>query len=354
MSRVCLSVLGVLVLALLVTACSDVKQYPDAETFSYAGLPNGKILKGETLEFDDVYVPANIYVKDSILFVVNLKKKHLLTCYNLNDLSKIGDFISFGSGPGECLGIKSLQFKADEVWVFDQQQRKLQVYSMNQFLQAGKAEIKKSITIQDGVLNGVVVVNDKLFANSLAATDARFSIYDMTGKFLEHKGNVPDFGIEQTDLEKWESFFCNMVVNPDLERIFVSYVQTDLVEIYDTKGTLLQRMHGPDCFFPMKKEKEIMGGQRKVSSIVGETRDAYFYPVACGNEIWTLYSGKAFNPENYSDYLMDKIIVFNWDGKPLRMYRLDMPIYTLAVDGQNRMIYGVSETPDLSIVRFKY
>lgn len=336
------------------TACQEKKQYVEAEVFSYADMPEEKTLHGEVVKLDDVYMPSNLYLKDSLLFMVNLRSQNMVTYYNLNRLEKTSDFISFGSGPDECLSIASLQFRNDEIWAFDLQQGKIQVYPYEQFLQAGQAKVKRSIALQDATANGAVAVKDRLFVNSLAHADARFSLYDMAGNLLEQKGKMPDFRTAQTELEKWESFFCNMAVRPDEERVFVAYMQTDLVEIYDERGNLLHRMHGPDGFFPVKNEREVGGGQRKVMSTSGKTRDAYFYPVAFDDEIWTVYSGKVFEPQDHTAYLMDKILVFDWNGRVQRFYRLDIPIYTLAVDRQQRMIYGMSEQPDLSIVRFQY
>ena len=335
-------------------ACREEKQYVNAETFSYTDMPEERVLHGEVVASDDVYLPANLYIKDSLLFMVNLRSQDMVTCYNLNGWEKTGDFISFGSGPDECLSIASLQFRGHEVWAFDLQQGKMQVYPYEQFLQAGQAKVKRSIALQDAAANEAVAVKDRLFVNSLARIDARFSLYDQAGNLVEQKGEIPDFGVKQTDLEKWESFFCNMTVRPDEERVFVAYMQTDLVEIYDGQGNLLHRMHGPDGFFPVKNEREVAGGQRKVMSTAGETRDAYFYPVAFDDEIWTVYSGKAFDPQDHAAYLMDKVFVFDWNGRAQRLYRLDIPIYTLAIDRQQRIIYGVSEQPDLSIVRFPY
>lgn len=328
------------------------KKYDNTETFSYLDIPSNDTLRGEVLNLEDIYRPMNLYIQDSVLFVISLGNQHLLTCYNMNDLSKIGNFIPFGSGPNESLGLKSLQIEDPNIWAFDKQLNKISLYSYSQFLQAEEAQARETIKMQD-VCFEVLVIADKIFANTLSYPDSRFSIYDIKGEFIENRSKIPVLEEEKTDLEKLESFFGNMALKPESDLIFVSYFQTDLIEIYDTVGNLMHRTHGPDHFFPVKKEST-NGGHKKVSSIAGETRDAYFYPVALSDEIWTLYSGKVFVPDNYLDYLMDKIIIFNWEGKPMKMYTLDIPIYSLAIDEVNRIIYGVSEVPDLMIVRFRY
>ena len=64
------------------------------------------------------------------------------------------------------------------------------------------------------------------------------------------KKYFPDYGDKLTEVEKLEGFSCNMILSPHKDHIFLFYMQTDLIEIYDLAGNLERRLHGPDYFYP--------------------------------------------------------------------------------------------------------
>jgi hypothetical protein len=346
---ICLSVF----LAIFFHSCKEQHYYTDCEPFSLDDISQKLSLTGEIMTLEDVYRPVNLYVQDSILFMINSGEEYFLRCYNLINNEKIGEFITFGSGPSEVFGLKSLQFVDSSVWGFDKQRKRLLQYNITQFAIQEKIDPQTSITIADNLSNRVLIVKDKLFTNSFVHIDSRFSIFDMKGKFIKNVGELPNFGEDMTPHEKLESFFCSLEVRPDNELIFLSYWDTDLIEIYDKEGSLKERRHGPDHFFPAKKEINAKEGSR-VLNLREKSRDAYSCSIAFQDEIWNLYSGKIYDPNNSDHLLKNKIIVFDWNGKPLRMYTTDIPIGMFTVDKDNKTIYGITINPDFSIVKFKY
>lgn len=344
-----------ILLILILYSCTKEKiNYKNSTAFTMTDIPAQEILTGEMIEVEDILRPIKIYIKDTLLFTIDNNGEFFVNSYLFKpDIKKIGDFIEFGSGPNEFLDLKSLQFVDSLVWGFDKQRSRLNQYSYSQFLVKGDITPYKTISLKETMSNRALVVNNKIFINSLSYPDARFSIYDMEGHFLLNAGELPDSGEEQTPLEKLESYFNNMVLSPDNELIFVAYLQTDLIEIYDKDGNLKVRRQGPDHFFPARKEINDGAGKRVLSKI-GETRDAYFNPVAFNDEIWVLYSGKLFDPSIPNNELVNKIIVFDWDGKPIKVYTTDIGIFSFAVDRNHHVIYGITINPEFSIVTFKY
>ena len=143
-----------------------------------------------------------------------------------------------------------------------------------------------------------------------------------------------------------------IAVNYKYKRIFVSHKQTDLIEIYDFDGKLLHRKHGPDHFFPAVKQTND-GETVKVRSNPGKSRDGYFSPKYAGEEVFVLYSGIVYEPGN-AMYQIDQIYVFDWEGSPLKIYKLDQAIFNFDVDVKNRVIYGLSAEPEFHVIAFKY
>jgi hypothetical protein len=335
---------------LLFLSCRE-REYKSSVRFSYSDIPEKIHLNGTVVEFEDIFKPVRLCIRDSILFTVSQSQEYFVTTYNLNNGKKIGDFISFGSGPDEVSYLSSIQFADSSVWIFDRMRHNLFKYGFEQFLYNG--DIVSRMKIETDGADRALIVDSILLTNSLSRREARFSIYDMTGKFLKDAGELPDAGIDMTELERLESNFCDMVLNPVDKSVFVAYMNTDLIEIYDKDGTLKTRRHGPEQFFPVRKQTssdEIV----RVRSVIGETRDAYFWPVAFENEIWVIYSGKVYDPSASNSFLCNNIIVFDWNGRPVRQYITDIPIFSIAIDRVNSAIYGITLNPEFSIVKFDY
>ncbi|WP_158228524.1 BF3164 family lipoprotein [Parabacteroides provencensis] len=123
-----------------------------------------------------------------------------------------------------------------------------------------------------------------------------------------------------------------------------------MIEQYDLGGNLIKRMHGPDYFFSEIKENS-KNEHIHISSIPGQSRDAFFCPVVTNDKIYVLYSGAYFSPKQPS-YLMKHLFVFNNEGKPIGRYLLDEPIFSFAVDESTNSLYGISDNPEFHVVQF--
>ena len=277
----------------------------NSRLFSLTDIQERKHLTGEIINIDEVFMPSKLFLVDSLLFTVNRRQSYFISVFQLQDMKKVGDFIPFGSGPNEVNGVTDLQFQDSLVWLFDQSRQQINKYQLNQFIKENEVVPCEIIKIGEPFAKALMIQN-KLITNSLNHIRSRFSFYDLQGNFIENKGEIPNAGILMTDLELYESYSCNMALNPSNESIFVSYMNTDLIEIYNSDGTLKTRIHGPDHFYPIRKE-ESSGDTRRVRSIPGQTKDAYFSPVAFEDEIWTIYRGKVFDPAIVNGFLSNTI-----------------------------------------------
>jgi len=347
--------LSILFLFSFLFSCNETR-YRDAESFSLSDIQERIQLTGEIIDCDEIIMPRYLFLKDSLLFTINMRQVFHVSVFHLRDMKRIGDFIEFGNGPNEALIVDNLQFQDSIVWAIDLNRRQINSYHLNQFFE--EKEIKPREILKTGEsFQKILVARDKLIANSLLHIQSRLSFYDLQGNFIANHGELPDAGIEMTDMELYESYFCNMALNPVDESIFVTYMGTDLIEIYDANGNLKTRKHGPDRFFPYKRERTITDGDEEmiqVGFVAGKSREAYFCPVAFEDEIWTLYNGKYMDPNIVNGFMCNHIIVFDWDGNPLRHYTTDIAFYGLAIDRINKVIYGVTINPEFTFVKFKY
>lgn len=337
------------------SSCTQKEQYKHCSTFSnerLAQLPS-HTLSGKKLVFDqDVQNPVKLALIDSVLFLTNMNTSILLDKYDIKNLQKAGDCIPFGSGPNEMLIVNSIQRTDSTAWLFDQSQNKLYQFMLSDLITQQEPSPINTIKLDMPVDNVLVLSPNSIVATTLNPENKRLSFFDKTGKCVRNVSAYPDFGEEMSEYERIESFACQAILSIDKQHIILTYKRTDLIEIYDLNGNLKSRTQGPDLFFPSLKQRTD-GEHIRVVSDTGKNFDAYFNPCIYKDEIFVLYSGLEFDGEK-ANYLLDRIIVFNLSGNPIRQYKLSEPIFNFTIDPESKKIYGISDDPEFHIVEFCY
>ena len=344
-----------LLIALVCSSCTQKEKYQDCSTFNNERLAQLPLLSlsGERLVFDqDVQNPVKLALIDSILFLTNMNTGILLDKYNIKNLQKTGDCIPFGSGPNEMLIVNSIQPTDSTAWLFDQSQNKLYQFILAELITQQTPSPINTIKLEMPVDNILVLSSESIVATALNPENKRLFFFDNTGKCIKSVSSYPDFGKKMSEYERIESFACQAALSDDKQHIILTYKRTDLIEIYDLNGNLTSRTQGPDLFFPALQQK--MDGEHiRVVSDAEKNMDAYFNPFIYKDEIFVLYSGLEFDGKK-ANYLLDRMIVFNLSGNPIRQYKLSEPIFNFTIDPKSKMIYGISDNPEFHIVRFCY
>lgn len=340
---------------ILFTACEPILMYENATSFTFKDFPQNVNLKGEVVKKEIFSVPMGILCKDSVLFMYNVKGDYAINTINVNTWKDMGEFIEWGRGPEEVLYIKTLDIYKDKIHIFDKLKSQLLIYNFNDFCQSQKNKPLVTYSI-DGIADGMLLLNDSLLiATSHTFPENRMTLFNKEGNVLKNIGKMPEIKNKKfTSLEKIGGFVCNMNMLPN-GNIVLTYKLTDLIELYTPNGNLIKRLHGPDHFFPAKKEVK-KGNLIRVRPEIGKERDSYRWRTVVNNEIWCLYSGKVFDPkaDPYSNMLFKKIMVFSEELIPLKTYDLDIPIRAFTVDPIKKIIYGLQENSQEAFVIFHY
>lgn len=344
-----LKLIGLIVISLCVYSCKYEKKYIDAEKIYWKDFGKEKQLIGERLYCnDELQKPIRMFLEKNVMYLSNLHTESLLQIMDLDSERTIGEYIPFGSGPDEMLSISRIQKVDSLLYLYDSMKQRIEVLSIVDYNINHLYSMNYSNYFEDfGILsdNNIVslvvdVTPEKLF-------------YFKGDSLLKNVGEYPQINTkeEMSELEKISGFASSLAVNLSKDRIVVVHKQTDLIEIYNIEGKLFKRIHGPDHFFPIVNTKK-RGEYQTLAAEPGKSRDAYFYPVPDDELFYVLYSGKAVYPE-LKNYLNDWVLVFDWDGNPVTRYKLEEPIYGLALDAENRILYGLSDSPEYHVLRYK-
>jgi hypothetical protein len=297
---------------------------------------------------DSLWKPTGIYCEDSLLILVDNTTDCFVQIYHKDNLDKIAENIPRGIGPDERLNCWTLQMDSEYVWAFDMQLRKLTAYEKKDFYTESKIKPEKAVDFLEWPIAVVSLRNEKFVASCLTDETNLLSVFDENANRdttlsvdypkLKHE-SIPDF------LKK-RSFENRIFYDYRSNKIVVFYVYTDIIDVYDDELKLIARIQGPDRFVPELKREN-----NHVSAIKNRTRIGYLNGAVTPSEIWALYYG--IYPEPGKD-LQNRIFVFDYNGKPLRFYELEYPVFNFCIDEKNRLLYGLTENPEISVVKFKY
>lgn len=340
-----------LVLAGLFSSCQKKTGLAENATlFDNSDFVQKEYLKGEVFNTDPLMKPTRIYVHDSLLYLVDAYSDNFVHIFSKLTGKKVSEKIPRGKGHNELLSCWSLQFVDDQVLAFDLVQSKVNRYLVKDFIKSGSIDAVKSVSF-DGSVTSVATLSDCSFvASDLNDTQSMMTHFDTSGK----KNNsihalYPTITDKYIPDEQNKRFWENRIYyNQHNDKIVVFYIYCDLIEIYDSNMNLVNRIQGPDCFAPELGVRDV--DNNKFAYLIPEkTKFSYLFGVLTDNEIWGLYYGIV--PQKGAE-LQNTIFVFDYNGRPIRQYELDIPVSYFGVDTENNCIFGISENPEPVIVRF--
>jgi hypothetical protein len=337
-----------LLTVLITPSCNKkVSLYEGAQVVSSKDFGEKIKLPGEEFVFNCIWEPHRIKLLDSLFLLINANTDYHIQILNPKTLSEVGQFISYGEGPNEMIHPELVKSFNSNIWIFDQPSQNLYEFLPDSFFPDRQPNPIRTIKLHEKSDNVAVLSENQIISLTTSTGKRRFNSFDINGNYQEIKGEYPVKGDSEVNLMM--SYTGDYTTNFK-NRILMTYYYTDLIEIYDFEGNLIKRIHGPDLFYPAFKEATD-GKYRGVRSSA-DSKFAYISPICVNNEVFILYSGK-----NYRDpdaELCNMIMVFDWEGNPLRQYELDKNVFTITADAENKIIYGLSVNPEYCIVRFKY
>lgn len=334
------------------TSCNTHTQEKLNETFvKEQDFKEIRTLRAEKVDVDSFLLrPIQIQVYDSVMLLMNSRADKMVHVFNLNNNKMISGHVSVGQGPDEMLIPRFSVVDSSRIVLSDLMSSTVQEYNMKDFIQTVEPVVKQRIKLSERAFGETRLVKDGYVA---PARNGSFLMYkfDAKGIMVDSIGNYPTADWNPTEMEKIEMFTFSIATN-STNRIAAFYNWADIIDFYDNNGSLIKRVHGVANFISKYKE-EHRGEVAVAMGVKGKTRDAYFSPQPVGDEVWVLFSGKSQNEDNYS-ILANTIYVYDWDGNPVRIFKLDQGVFSFSVDPRHRIIYGISDVPEFHILSYKY
>lgn len=300
---------------------------------------------------------GNITQIDTFLICPNYRSPIVLQVYNINTHKLIHQFITRGELKGQCLSVAGiLPIDKTKFWLYDITLGKLLKIDIIKALSDTVYWGDEEIILTDSTKNvkSPYIIGDGVFsACTYTRDDCRFITFNKNSTILGTHGRLPSRNSKWPDENKVSKFnilasiyTANIVKHPTSDIIVAAYNKTDRIEIYK-KGTLKKVLRGPDQFDPAirftKEANEIVAVETE------KTRFSYTSICASNSFFYCLYSGT----DRYNT-CTKKILVFDWDGNPVKTLEFDRPIcyFTVSENEGKTLIYVLEK--DSGTIFFSY
>lgn len=283
--------------------------------------------------------PKVIQLVDSTLIIFNYSKAIESFFYNYdlksNKLSK--GYLNKGRSPNESIGGTCTGIIKNNLWVYDVTLKKIfmidKTFALNDDFKSFN-----SYPVKENFYQVALIDSNRYLV--CGKNDSKYKIQeiDFSGKLLNEFGRfqyIPEDMPLDALKDAYHSFFY---LKPSGDKIALSYLYTDVLEIYNTKEpTDNIAVQGPsmvDLNFKVAKRETYNYMEKnndiKKTFLAGAVTDEYIY---------LAYSGLSYAEKDEMDYCKF-VFVYDWEGNPVKKLNLDRRISGLAVSKDNKTIYS--------------
>lgn len=340
---------GVLLLLLQMCSCTQeplsdnpLKSFPSTAVY------NLKPTRVIELEAFDVLRPGCVLKTKDGYVVENQSDENLFSSINLST-HRVIHGVNMGEGPGELISPSSFQKKGDDFLVYDIAKKSIykvvlgdSLISISEYQRFGMEERPFRINyLSSGFVASGFFENAWMacFDNKghISSTLA-FPLFEETKSFSE---------IAMSSL-----YVSTLVTINPVESRMVCATQKHGVLSFCKIGNNEISEYKQLKYYPPK----VSSSQNESSPNIAFSRDNIvgFCGIASDeNNVFVLYSGRTYNLHGTLSHHCEHLLVYNWEGEPIKRYVLEKPLYTMNYDVRTKTIYGTGYDPEGVILEYK-
>lgn len=344
--------------AMLLLLASCHRQGTDGVLSCFDGLPTTVLTAAETCDLEQYgMLTSSQVIKYQDAFIIRQLKAD-----NYVDILLPGDIVIpcvyNGRGPGEMLLVGSIQVQGNRLFVFDPSQSKLLVIDIPGTIASRKQVVleERQIGSADRVIAQDMVkpfflqlAENRMFGLGMFGDGSLCAELSPEGAFVS---GIPGPPLEDSRANGVARQMLNtgtmMSISPDGTRMAIAYSQIAVLSFVSTQPGLNQ-IWSKVFFQPELSFPETSG---ILVSFSHENKMAFEALQTFNDVVYALYSGKDRvdeTPDVAPDHCTH-LLVFDWEGHPLRRIELENPVVGFYLDGED--LYGVSYSPTARLYRF--
>jgi hypothetical protein len=281
-----------------------------------------------------------IFSHEDFILLSEPKLDYLLSSYNIKT-KEFNRFLTKGNGPYDLLDVQQINLYKDDSLFFVKSTfgENLYVYK---FDSPYSSDDLKKIPIKK---NTISIFFDENNIVSSQYGKKRFAIYDTQNEFLSEFGD--SISIDNCSQELVSHIIQGLCLGNAKSRRYVwASVYGDIFEIYDYKNiNQIKTIASVKSVMPIvtiSQDQPVFSADTKLGIVSLTATDNYIYMLYNENII------KDIESQNDDILLCNKILIFDWDGNPHKMLKLNKKIRSISYNRKYNRIYciGYSDNSD--------
>lgn len=296
----------------------------NSQTTDCVPMPEAKPLTGETVKTEvDALLPRAMFVVDGKLGIYKEREEFMFDFYTLPDFKFLCSTAPRGQGPDDLIGLECRNIEVSDTTFSALEHMTWRLKTMKL---AGDSAMQVVHTSKPLDANGAINMFhrlDSLHYLSLGSTSNQkeFCIYDISDGSAHETGEYPEWidpATLATGMPLLIPYGKFLAVSPDGNRFAAFYWHFDRVRFFDR-----------DCKMLMDITTSHDSNGKQEDDDENKLPSCYFGVKAAGDKIYALHA------DSDSTRLLE---IWDWDGHPKSVFRLDRPVTIMTVDTKTRRV----------------
>lgn len=304
-----------------------------------------RIIEMETF---NILKPIDAVLMNNTYFIRDNKNKNIFTALNYAADKKLATVINKGEGPQEVISPSSFLKKNGEVLIYDIARKNVSTIDFLSDTLLGLKEIQKikfdkrlfiihpieSNFIASGIFEEYWLVN--INKNGEILTKIDFPVLD-----------------EMKDIPKMQKsiLYISTLISsaPNNRKVVAATQNSGQISFFDyidnqTLSQYKQRIYYAPEFETTERGGVAYSRQNKVGFCAVDCDDTFVY---------ALYSGKTFERDGLLNHHCENILIYDWMGNPVKRYQLELSLFSMRIDRDKKLIYGIAYNPEGVLVEYE-
>lgn len=336
--------------ALILTACNRYTEQADPLTI----FPAPEKLHAEVItEFVDwdIFSPAGL-VKRQNRFVTGYRNTKTNISVVDPHTGRRSDLIPRGTNPGEAIYLSSLGALNDtEAYAFDFNENTLFRFNAEKAL-TDTTYRPEQWKLPPANRHLTVAVTDSFLIATGFYDEGRYLYYPMTGSNYRYQLSYPGFPSQPDIRPKTKQIlYASSVIRirPDGKAFACTDMRCGILDICRIEDGNIRRTKEIAFYYPKVYIDE--DGKAPVA-YSNNNRYGFADLQAADRYIYVLYSGRKYRDDRQKMYECPHVLVFDWEGNPVKSYTLDVPLTCIYYDNAENALYGIGFSAEPVLVRY--
>ncbi len=315
----------------ILAGCQERKSHSVLELFSQSS--SLSVNEAWSINEDSIAVIEGLVCDGENLVVYDLHSSKSYTLFDAKTGSYITHFGIIGQGPCE-ISVGCYGYLLEKHWsVFDNQKKNIIKYSMDSLRNNkvnGSPVCLAKYDIPDMDISRLIVVDDSTFVGSgTYKSKYQYFVFDKHSEMLGYGVDVYNAANSQFDV--YTRFLANqgdLVVNPNKKNFASSVNFSSNIDFFEIKHGDIELKKSLRLGDPLNQPFVGEGGAIFSVHLTEKTQNGYINLCGTSQYVYALYSDKKYFETGRKS---NTVLVFDWDGNPVRKYDLDTDAYYIAV-----------------------